>query len=107
MNLIGVLAGNLMGGISSELTNGFIEKIIPSHNGQTKFLDAFKESFQKTEQLTLSDLNLGPKTEQQIMDIRDLAMNKGLESIEVEINGDLFELNTKDLTLRPMYSSSI
>jgi hypothetical protein len=50
---------------------------------------------------------LGAKTEQQIMDIRDLAMNKGLTNIEVEINGDLFELNTKDLTVRPVYSSSI
>ena len=47
------------------------------------------------------------KTEQQIMDIRDLALNKGLESIEVEINGDLYQLNTRDLTLRPLYSSSI
>jgi hypothetical protein len=107
MNLIGLLAGNMMGGISSEITNGFIEKIIPNHNGQTKFLDAFRNSFQNTEQLTLADLNLGAKTEQQIMDIRDLAMNKGLESIEVEINGDLYQLNTRDLTLRPMYSSSI
>jgi hypothetical protein len=107
MNLIGLLTGNIVGGISSEITNGFIEKIIPNHLGQTKFLDAFRDNLQNSEQLKLSDLQLGSKTEQQIMDIRDLAMNKGLASIEVEINGELFELNTKDLTLRPIYSSSI
>ncbi|MEY3369665.1 MAG: hypothetical protein RLZZ361_335, partial [Cyanobacteriota bacterium] len=81
--------------------------IMPNHLGQTKFLDAFKESFQERQDLKLEDLNLGAKTEQQIMDIRDLAMNKGLDKVEVEINGNLFELNTKDLTLRPVYSTSI
>lgn len=107
MNIIGLLAGDLVSGISSEITNGFIDKIMPSHLGQTKFLDAFRDSLQGRQDLKLADLNLGAKTEKQIMDIRDLAMNKGLEKIEVDINGDLFELNTKDLTLRPVYSTSI
>jgi hypothetical protein len=107
MNLIGLLAGNMVGGLSTEITNGLIDKIMPNNLGQTKFLDAFRNSFHETESLKLADLNLGAKTEQQIMDIRDLAMNKGLTNIEVEINGDLFELNTKDLTVRPVYSSSI
>lgn len=107
MNLISLLAGDLVGGLSSELTNGFIDKIMPSNISQNKFLDAFKNSFEQNDELKLADLNLGPKTEKQIMEIRDLAMNKGLDKIEVEINGDLFELNTKELTLRPIYSTSI
>lgn len=107
MNLISLLAGDLVGGLSSELTNGFIDKIMPTNISQSKFLDAFRNSFQQNDNLKLADLNLGPKTEKQIMDIRDLAMNKGLDKIEVEINGDLFELNTKELTLRPIYSTSI
>ena len=100
MNISGLLVGSV-GEIAQDVGIQFIQKLMP--NNSPKFLDKLKE-VESHERLSLNDLELDPSQLQSIMELRDIAIEEGLESIEVQINGQSYLMQTADLSLVPRLS---
>jgi hypothetical protein len=54
--------------------------------------------------MNIEDMNLSKAEETELQKIRELAMNKGLHDIEVQIEGSKFKLNVKENTLTAVVS---
>lgn len=103
MNLVGLLAGDIVGNVTTELTSKFIDKMMPAQT--SRFLDIFKKTAEN-QKLTLTDFNLSQEEATTIIEMREFALNKGLDSIELEIDGKRYELNTQDFTFAPVALSN-
>lgn len=105
MNVLGLMAGDIVGTVGTEIASRVINKLMPSN--APKFLDAFKEkTFNDTQKLSIDDMNLSREEEVALAEMRDYAASKGMSSLEVEIQGKHYQLNTKDMSLVPVLSSS-
>ena len=105
MNVLGLMAGDIVGTIGTELASKVIDKLMPSKS--PKFLDAFKQqTFNEAQKLNVEDLNLSKDEELALANMQEYAQSKGMTSLEVEIQGKHYQLNTKDMSLIPILSSS-
>lgn len=105
MNFLSLMAGDIVGTVGTEIAERVIDKLMPSK--APKFLDVMKnETYKEAEKLTIEDLNLSREEEISLMQIRDYAQRKGMSSLEVEIQGKHYNLNTRDMSLVPILSSS-
>ncbi len=100
MNVLGLMAGNLVAGATEGIASKFIKDIMPA-NGP-KFLDAFKEARGASDRLRLDDLDLSREEELSLMQTVNSAQQKGIENLEVEINGQRYMMDTKDVSFVPM-----
>lgn len=106
MNLLGLMAGDIVGTVGTEIASKVIDKLMPSNS--PKFLDVFKEkTFSDAQKLSVEDLNLSREEEVALAEMRDYAAKKGMSSLEVEIQGRHYQLNTKDMSLVPVLSSKL
>lgn len=105
MNILGLMTGDIAGTIGTEIASKLIDKIMPS--GAPKFLDQFKEkTFNDANKLTVEDLNLSREEELSLIEMKEYAHKRGLASLEVEIQGKHYNLDTSDMSLVPILSSS-
>ncbi len=99
MNLINLAVGDLAGTAINAVAKEFIKKVAPDFN--SKFLDLFNQS-SVNENLSLEDFDLNMQEEQELINIRDMALDRGLENIEVEVQGQRYKLQTKDFSFIPL-----
>ena len=105
MNLLGLMTGDIVGTVGTELAGKFIDKLMPSN--APKFLDALRNKTSKEAgKLSAEDLNLSRDEELALIELKDYANKKGLSSVEVEIQGKHYQLSTNDMSLVPILSSS-
>lgn len=98
MNIVGMLAGEPAGMLAGKLAMPLLNKLMPSKGA--KFLDAFQSA--NAEKFTLDDFPLSEEDRLTLMQTREFAMERGIEDVEVEIDGKQFKLNAKDFTFVPM-----
>ena len=99
MNVVALLAGNLIGGTAEGIADKFIKKLMPSN--APRFLDALKQ-YRGEDKLGLNDVDLSREEEQSLIEMRNMAQQKGIENLEVEINGKRYLMDTKDVSFVPM-----
>lgn len=99
MNVVGLLAGNLVGGAAEGIADKFIKNLMPPN--APKFLDALKQH-RGDDKLGINDLDLSREEELSLMEMRNSAQQKGMASLEVEINGKRYLMDTKDVSFVPM-----
>lgn len=106
MNLLGLMAGDIVGTVGTQIAEKVMEKFMPSAKSP-KFLDTFKQqTYVEAQRFNIEDLNLSREEEMSLMEMRDYAQKKGLASLEVEIKGQHYTMNTQDMSLIPVLSSS-
>lgn len=99
MNVAGLLAGNIVGAVAEGVADKFIKNLMPSN--APRFLDALKQT-RGDDKLGLNDLDLSREEELSLMEMRNSAQQKGIASLEVEINGKRYVMDTKDVSFVPM-----
>lgn len=102
MNYLGLLAGDVAGTIGTKIAQELIQAVTPAiKSGGKEFFDIFQKNID-TEKLNLQDLNLDQEEKSSIMELRNLAIENGLSKFEIEINGNKYQMHTKDLSLTPV-----
>lgn len=99
MNYLSMVAGDLLGTVGTKIAKEFVEAISPNKGGN--FMDLFQQKLDP-KKLNLDDLNLSPDEQSKIMELRNMAMNEGIQKFKVEIHGTDYEIHTKDLSLTPI-----
>ncbi len=99
MNVVGLLAGNIVGGAAEGIADKFIKNLMPSN--APRFLDALKE-YRGNDKLGINDLDLSREEEQSILEMRNTAQQKGIANLEIEINGKRYLMDTRDVSFVPM-----
>ena len=99
MNVASLLAGNLVGATLESVAAKFINNVAPAK--APKFLDTLKQ-IGTQDRLGLDDLDLSREEEVSLMEMRTSAQQKGIENLEVEINGKRYLMDTKDASFVPM-----
>ncbi len=98
MNIVSMLAGEPAGMLAEKLATPLLNKLMPSTS--SNFLDAFNNAHK--EKLSLDDFPLSDEDRLTLTQTREFAMERGLDSIEVEIDGKAYKLNTEDFSFTPM-----
>lgn len=106
MNIISFLAGDLTRALGEGVAEQFLNKHVPQLNGIdfSKLLSGISKKAEANK-LTLDDLDLTKQEEAQIYDIKNYAIKKGMKEIDIVIHGQVYELNTSDLSLSPVLSA--
>lgn len=99
MNVAGLLAGNLVGTALETVAGKFINSLAPS--SAPRFLETLKQAGSQ-DRLTINDLDLSREEEISLMEMRTSAQQKGIENLEIEINGKRYLMDTKDISFVPM-----
>lgn len=100
MNLVGLLAGDVVSSAASVVASQFIDKLMPSK--APEFLEKLKLiQEQEANKLSLEDLDLSRQEEMALIEIREDAMSKGIESMEVEINGSRYVMEVGAFSFVP------
>jgi hypothetical protein len=100
----------LMGDLARIATEGVADKFISKHIPQLKGLDfssllSGASADPDSNKLSIEDLDLTKQEEAQILDIKNYAINKGMKEIEIVIHGQVYELDTSDLSLSPVLTA--
>jgi hypothetical protein len=99
MNLSALLFGEKLQELGIKTASNLIGKAV-SNNKQ--FANIFANSKSKT--IHIEDLDLSREEEIEIHKITEMAMNKGLEKIDIEIRSINYSLNIKDNSLTALVS---
>lgn len=100
MGLVGLLAGDLVSSAASIAADQFISKLMPSQAPQ--FLEALKNvRAEENYKLSLEDLDLSRDEELALVEMRENAMDKGIESMELEINGSRYLMEVGSFSFVP------
>ncbi|MDD9897776.1 MAG: hypothetical protein OXU45_02125 [Candidatus Melainabacteria bacterium] len=100
MNLVGLLAGDLVSNAASVVADKFIDKLMPSK--APEFLEKLKlVQEQEAHKLSLEDLELSREEEMALIEMREDAMTKGIESMEIEINGSRYVMEVGAFSFVP------
>lgn len=111
MNIIGLLAGELVETATKVAINKFSEKYKAKETGNyshwlasatSKFDEILNSKIQAGSDLNINDLELDPEQVNNVLELRELAINKGLKTFEAEINGTKFKVNTVSLDITPI-----
>lgn len=99
MNLMSLVTGDPIAMVAQEVGSRFIHSLMPSN--APKFLDSFKES-EENRKLSLSDFDLSQIEEKSLTLMRETAMERGMNSLEVEINGQRYLMGIQDFSFVPV-----
>ncbi len=101
MNIAALLTGDVIGGAGMELASSMLKGVFRDGSSFSGILDNLSGSSNKVK---VDDLDLSAKEINELNNIREFAMNKGLKDIKVEIDGRQFSLNVKDNSLIALVS---
>jgi|GEM_PF-2581721 len=103
MNLLTSLAGNYLGGVAADASSILMQraKQVMSHVGFERVLSGMEPP-----QLTLDHLQLSADERAEILDLVSIAKQGELDSFELEINGQLYSIDTKSLELKPLIQAA-
>jgi hypothetical protein len=102
MNILGIMAGEAVATFGNEVLERVMDKFSPSSKAP-KFLDTYRDKLTDN-RINTDDLQLTRDEELALIEIKEYAHNKGLKSVEVEIRGLSYKLDTSDMSLVPMLS---
>lgn len=99
MNIAGLLAGDLVGEVGMKAASTLLQKVFKGNSNFASILSNNQES-----SINIEDMDLSKEEEAELSKIRELAMNKGLSDIEVQIDGSKFNLSVKENSLTALVS---
>lgn len=99
MNIAGLLAGDIVGEVGMKAASTLLQKVF---NGNSNFASILGNNSNAS--INIEEMDLSKEEEVELNKIRELAMNKGLAEIEVEIAGSKFSLNVKENSLTALVS---
>lgn len=103
MNVLGIMAGEAVATLGNEVLGRVMDKFSSSPTA-SKFLDTYRDKVNGDNRISSEDLQLTRDEELALIEIKEYAHNKGLKSVEVEIRGQSYKLDTSDMSLVPMLS---
>ncbi|MCE2928651.1 MAG: hypothetical protein LW817_03355 [Candidatus Caenarcaniphilales bacterium] len=98
MNVLSMLAGDIIGTLGNHFASNLMQQISPLAN--SGFMNILQSK--ETSSLKISDLNLSNDELQDVLELRKLAVDNGLDSIEIEIHGQRYDMKTEDLSIVPV-----
>jgi len=101
MNIAALLAGDVLGEAGMKVASSVLKNVLKNNSSFSSLLNNFGSNSQA---ISIEDMNLSPKEELELAKIREIAMNKGLTEITIEVDGSKFNLNVKDNTLTALVS---
>lgn len=99
MNLISLFSGDIVATATQEIGSRFIHSLMSSN--VPKFLDNLKQA-EENRKLSIADFDLSQIEEKSLTLMRETAMARGMESLEVEINGQRYLMEVKDFSFVPI-----
>jgi hypothetical protein len=101
MNIAALLAGDMVADVGMKAASTLLQKAFNNNSGFSSILGNLGQS---SNSMNIEEMNLSKAEETELQKIRELAMNKGLTDIEVQIDGSKFKLNVKENTLTAVVS---
>lgn len=97
---MGLLAGDIVSSAAGLVADRFIDKLMPAK--APEFLEALqKVQTEDNQKLSLQDLDLDRDDELALIEMRDHAMNRGIESMEIEIDGNRYLMEVSNFSFVP------
>jgi hypothetical protein len=101
MNIAALLAGEMVADVGMNAASKLLQGMFKGNSNFSSLLGNITNS---SNEIKIDDMNLSKEEELELTKIRELAMNKGLADIEIEIDGSKFKLNVKENTLTALVS---
>lgn len=103
MDVRNLIPESLIGKVGAKLVGSVVGKLMPS---KSKDFASVMDGSQKSKSLSLEDFELSAQERQELEEMRQFAALKGVESLQVEIDGRTYNMTTQDGSLVPSYHTA-
>lgn len=96
MNVASLFVGDILGEIGTKTASHLIQSVLKNNSN---FSSIFNNLQNSSSAVQVEDLDLSKNEMLELNKIRELAMERGLENMEIMIEGSKFNFDIKDNTL--------